>query len=357
MRRIGNTNHNPMLAHGTTIASGQSMYRVSQNSSTSTFTKLTANVPTPSSGTGVTGISWSNDGNFVAYLMSTPTAAQALWIYQRDGDRFTNISSLISAQPFTSGSCYGISWSPNNKYLTVTGTVAPFMVTYRHNSADNTFTVIGTGFTAVSGATNSCAWNPQGTSIAIGLGVTPWVNVYNFDQSTETFTKLTNPASAAAGAAFTVAWSPNGLKLAAGQNATPWLKVWDRSVNTFTVEATPGTTPGSIAYVHFTPDGTQLLAASQTTPYLRTYTVGATTLTYTASTLTGGNPAGGTCGGLNISADGKYIAMGCLVSPYMTIYKKTGNTTYIKLNTPDVIAANQPQGAPVWWPTSSTSPT
>ena len=355
MRRIGNTNHNPMLAHGTVTTSGQSMYRVSQSDTTSTFTKLTANVPAPSSGVGVTGIAWSNDGNFVAYIMSSPASAQGMWLYQRDGDKFTDISSKLSVQPFTSGSIYGISWSPNNKYLTVTGTVSPYIVTYRHNSADNTFTKLANP-TGPAGATNSCAWNPQGTSLAVGLGASPWVDVYNFDQSTETFTKLTSPASAASGYTITIAWSPDGLKLAAGQNATPWVKVWDRSGDTFTVETNPGTTPGSIAYVHFTPDGTQLLAGSQTTPYLRTYTVGTTTFTYVASTLTGGNPAGGTCGGLNISADGKYIAMGCLVSPYMTIYKKTGDTTYIKLNTPNVIATNQPQGAPVWWPTSSTSP-
>ena len=350
MRRPGLIHGSPTLAWPSGGTSAFSTYRVDQNATTSTFTKITSNQPSPSSGSFSTGAAWSPDGNFLAIIMA---ASQFLWLYQRDGDKFVDITSKLSAQPFSSGNAYGISWHPEGRYLTVSGSGSPYVATYRHNTADNTFTKLANPGTIPDAGSNSCAWNAQGTSLALGIGSSPWINVYNFAESTETFTKLTSP-SGAAGTGYSPAWNLTGTKLALGQNASPWIRVWDRSGDVFTGESAPATTPGSNCYIQFTADGTQLIAGSSTSPYIYPYTVNSTTLTYNTATFVGGNPGGNISGGINLSDDERYLAVGLYASPYFCVYAKNG-TTFTKLANPSSLPAGNTNGGPVWWPKSSTA--
>lgn len=56
------------------------------------------------------------------------------------------------------------------------------------------------------------------------------------------------------------------------------------------------------------------------------------------------SPAGGSWG-VSFSADGVYLAAGCVVSPYVTLYKRGANYSYAKLANPDVFPAGSATSA------------
>ncbi len=105
--------------------------------------------------------------------------------------------------------------------------------------------------------------------------------------------------------------------------------------------ANPSSLPGSTAYASaFSPDNVYFAAGDSNSPYIQIYKRSGDTFTKLANptSLPSAN-----VNGVSFSPDGMYLAAGHSGSPYITIYKRSGDT-FTKLTNPGTLPPNTPNG-------------
>lgn len=288
---------------------------------------------------------------------------------------FTKIPNPTTL-PATQGQT--VAWNPTNTLFAVGGSGSPVLRLYSFNGA--TFTLLSNPAIMPTGAVNGLDFSPDGTMLAVAHATSPFLTVYNI--SGTTFTKRTDPASTPVGGANGVAWAANNTHLAVGHGSSPFVSFYHVG-GLITKMPNPTTLPTGtvrgLSYDVENPSG-RFAVGYNTAPYLSAYTWDGTTYqksfdmantayayqvdysdTYLASsvfgtntvkiwgltgaaittiTLTGG--ASNFAYGVAWNADGNYLAIAHDLTPFVSVYSRSG-TTFTKLANP----ATLPTGSSV----------
>ncbi len=139
-------------------------------------------------------------------------------------------------------------------------------------------------------------------------------------------------------------FSPNGMVLAIGGEISPFLNIYVRSGDYFIKRANTSISslpPDEVMDLSFSPDGMYLAVAHNNSPYITIYkqSTGYPDYTYTKLNTPSSAqlpPDNANC--CAFSSDGNYLAVGHWNTPYMAIYKRSGDT-FTKLSNPSTLPA------------------
>ena len=144
--------------------------------------------------------------------------------------------------------------------------------------------------------------------------------------------KLSNPADLPTGSGNAISFSSNGSYLAVVHNDSPGIAVYKRSGDVFNkltgIETLPIAINGddeeyvSGNAISFSSDDTYLAVAHDGSPYLTVYKRSGDTFTK----LTGITAPAGNCYGISLSSDATYLAVAHYASPFITVYKRSEDT-------------------------------
>jgi hypothetical protein len=163
-----------------------------------------------------------------------------------------------------------LSWSHDNKLLTVAHETSPFISTYEVNN--NIFNKLSDPSVLPTGNPNDCKFTNDSRFLAVAHATSPFITIY--EKNNLTFNKLSNPVSLPTNTAFSCSWSPNSRFLAVGQLLSPFINIYERVDRAFTRLANPSTLPsGNGRDVGFSPNGKFLAVAHLSFPYLTIYEI------------------------------------------------------------------------------------
>jgi hypothetical protein len=286
------------------------------------FADVPSRLPYPATvpGGNGNGAAFSPDG---VYMSIASTTTPFINIYKRSGDNFTKL-----ADPATlpGSAARSVSFSPDNVYMSVTTDSTPFVTIYKRSG--DTFTKLTDPATLPASNGRAVSWSPGSLYMAVAHDTSPFVTIYK--RSGDTFTKLTNPATLPAGNGRGASFSPDGQYLSISHSTSPFVTIYKRSGDTFTKLADPATLPPNSGQgTSFSSDGVYLAVTNSTTsPFLTIYKRSGDTFIK----LTGGAASNGTDTALpntgtqpSFSPDGQYLAVGHSTTPFITIFKRTGD--------------------------------
>lgn len=164
-------------------------------------------------------------------------------------------------------------------------------------------------------------------SLLTDLGALPGLPAGNWDSS--------------GGVSYGAAWSPQGDHLAIGLFQSPFIHIYARTgAATFTKLSDPATLPADQGQQPaYSPCGRLLAVAHPTTPFVTIYKRAGDT--YTKQTNPGTLPTG-TGISCAFSSDGQFLAVAHDTSPYVTIYALaalSGTPTFTKISNPASLPA------------------
>jgi WD40 repeat protein len=164
---------------------------------------------------------------------------------------------------------------------------------------------------------------------------TPQLLVYT-NNGNDTFTDITaNIDTNVTQNAYSASWSPGDTQLAVGLGTSPFIAFFSRSGNNLTRLAAPATIPTfSVQCIEFSPDGNYVAGAGSSATIVYKNNLDGT---FTSLGALPSQPTSSLVYGCTWSADGKYLVMVSSSSPYLHIYKRTGDT-FAKLTNPTIPA-------------------
>lgn len=197
--------------------------------------------------------------------------------------------------------------------------------------------------TAPAGSTKSSAFSSDGTYLAMTGGTSPFIYIYK--RSGDVFTKLADPATLPPSGPQAVAFDATDTYLCVTTTAaSPNITIYKRSGDTFTKLADPVGAPGSVAYygATFSPDSTYLALATNTSPFIYIYKRSGDVFTKLAdpATLPPGAVNTSYPGCIAFDGTSTYLSIVTSTSPYITIYKRSGDV-FTKLADPATLPAGQ----------------
>ena len=212
-------------------------------------------------GNSIKTVSWSPDGRyFFASVSGSPTTAQAIVVYRRDGLTLTKIANPASGH--TEG-VSSASFTPDGAYLAVVAGFRWFAV------SDDGLVKLPNPAT-VPGNPTKCAWSPDGTYLAVTQAASPYILIYK--RIGNALYLLDNPATLPTGWGRGVSWTPDGVYLTVGHEVTPFITTYKRAGDTFTKLANPASLPGQrVPMCTWSPTGTYLVAHLAGSPYIAWY--------------------------------------------------------------------------------------
>lgn len=263
---------------------------------------------------------WSADSVYLAVGL-------ALTLYKRSGNVLTKLAPVDVAP---TGPVNGLAFSSDGIYLVAAHGVSPFVSIYKRTG--DSFAKLPDPLTLPGGGAQSASFTLDGQYLAIGSQTGPGVLVYK--RSGDSFTALAFPATAPA-TCYNVSFSDDGTYLFATGTATPFVFFYKRTADSFTKLADPADLPTAqiLPAAAMTRDGVYALAAQNTGLshfYKRTGDV--------YSRLSTLPPWGSVPTGIAWSQDGTTLAVGITASPYVQLFRRTGDTL-TSISAPDVLPA------------------
>jgi len=224
--------------------------------------------------------------------------------------------------------------------------------------------------------------DPSSLPEGVGLGVSfsqnepylaiahigsPFLSIYK--QDGDVFTKLLEPDVPPSSIGINTVFSPNGMYLAVATDLSPFIVIYKRNGDNFVKLSEPDIPPSDVEVISsnptvfmasdidFSPDSNYLAIAMRfknlatgDPPFIIIYKRDGDTFTKLPNPdvlpPTGGgsffnNPSGALS--TAFSANGDYLAVGHYKSPFVTIYKRNGDT-FTKLPDPSILPQNVPMG-------------
>lgn len=238
-------------------------------------------------------IVFSNDGKYAIAVANISTTPAALLTFNGDTVTVSYPFSKINSDE------YGIIASPsfsNDDNLVVIASTSGGPQIYRNNK-DGTFTYLSALVSTVGQAT-SYRFSPNGSHLFCTGGSSPYVNIWSY--TGETFTKLSNPAALPPNSATAVAISPDSVHFAVSHIGGDTITIYKRSGDVFTKLTKPDVLPTGGPY-------------------------------YTNSTG---------YDGIDFSSDGSYLAVAHATSPFITVWKRNGDS-FNKIPNPSILPTGQ----------------
>lgn len=198
------------------------------------------------------------------------------------------------------------------------------------------------------------SWSPTGRTLMGGFSATSYFKGFTFDG--ENFTLMAPPTSFTA-LIDSIDWAPNARFLSVCSAASPYLNVYAfTEPNFFAAISIPNPShipPNRCLNASWSPDGRMLAVSHFDSPYISVYKLNLNISNIALSTLTKISNPGilptGASSACSWSPDGKYLAVGHTVSPYLTVYKFNG-TTLTKIPGPTTDAPSDQAEGLSWSP-------
>lgn len=282
-----------------------------------TLTKQT-NPATAPTGT-VQNAGWLANGTL---LCVAHTTTPFVTIYSVSG---TTLTKLSDPATLPTGNARDCSFSPDGLFLAVAHTTSPFMTVYSitYAGATPTFTKVTNPATLPGGTTSyGVAWSPNSTYLTVSSGSSPFIQTYTHSGST--FTKIPDPATLPGSLTQSVSYDPTGAWLTTAESSTPFIRNYAVSGSTFTAQSNPAVLPaGSGQSISWAPSGAFVSVGHSTTPFFTTYSVSGSTFSKI------GNPStlpSGSCNGVGWSPDSNLLACATGNSPtYFGVWERSGS--------------------------------
>jgi WD40 repeat protein len=289
------------------------------------FTKIDDIVDMPQA--NITYLSFSSNADFLAVSQAV---SPYVLLFKRSGDTFTRLSDLYPALTTTITS---LDLSSDGTYLAVGQSVSPFLVLYKRSGRPDAFNQITDPATMPTASVLSVAFSPDDAYLAVLSGtLSSRTSIYK--RSGDTFTKLALESNDYAGNCIT--WSSDLSYLAIASSTGLVVLYFSSEILTkLTLPASNPAVSGS-SWVDFSPDGMYLVNGHGTSAhgYLNIFKKSGTGASTTYTTIA--YPANLPTATLFTSAsdDGKYI-VGCYSSsPYLVVLKKETDGTVMRLADP-----------------------
>ena len=269
---------------------------------------------------GANKCAFSPDGVFYAVALA---ASPYIAIYKRTGDNFAQIASPAT---LPTGLAWDVAFSADGSYLAVAHSSAPYVSVYLKSG--DSWVKLENLSGSVPGVARGVSFSPDGRHLAVAHTSSPYFSIYK--RNNNIFTKLANPASLPTGDSWCISFSSDGVYLAVGGNTFPRLVVYKRSEDTFTKIST-----SNIA----TSDAVLGMAFSPLADYLSVAigSAGVKNHKRSGDTFSGlpnlDSPPPGVSQDVCFSGDGLYLSVASGNNPYITNYKKNGDT-FTKLADP-----------------------
>lgn len=249
---------------------------------------------------------------------------------------WSNPAKLSDPSTLPTDDGYGCAWSPSGEFLCVSHATSPFFSIYQRSGVN--FVKLANPGTLPTGTGEGCAWSPNGEFLAIASTATPYIIIYQ--RNVSTFTKLTDPVTLPTGTVRSCVWSPNGELLVVGHDTSPYISIYQRSGTTFTKLSNPASLPdGGAGECSFSPSGDMFATSIRTGLGLNCvaiYQVQGNVFTKLVGAITDIAQANACA----FSPDGRYLAVGTDVSPYLFLYERSG-TTFTRLPDPSGVPTSE----------------
>lgn len=258
-------------------------------------------------------VGWSPDGTMLAVgLATTPYTA----IFTRDGDVFTSTGNSMFRVALPTGEARSVKFSPDGSMLAVAHINSPFMTVYERNVTDGLFYKIPNPTSLPAGHCYGCDWSPDSVHLALAHGQSgSGASVYK--RSGGTLTRLPSIIPSPTGSWGQAAFSPDGNYLAISTQNGLW--AYARSGDTFTNLGVSFSEP--IRALQFSFDSEYLAVTTNHGNRLALLRAdgGDFARTEPSAPLYSAQPYG-----LAWSPDGRTIACPIDTSPFVSVYRWTG---------------------------------
>lgn len=219
-------------------------------------------------------MAYSPDGKYLAITISS-SPYLLLYKIEEDGtktklDSTLGTGGLSEAIPASSGSC---TFSPDGNLLVVTCSSSPYLVAYKREG-DN-FTRLNTFNTLPANETTCCTFNNDGTRLVMGLNYTSPYNIC-YTVEGDNFTKSSFGVSTSYTPDVAIEYSSDGnyilLVDTRTQNIKPdVIKVKEDGSYTRNGISLTETVPGMMTGGSFSPNADYLAVSHRTSPYITVY--------------------------------------------------------------------------------------
>ena len=249
------------VAFSSLTASGTGLYIFKRSGNT--FTKL-ADPPVPP-GVNCWYLQWSPDGQYFAIF---DDAADKIWFYKRSGDAFSRITFNIS----TSGGAFV--WSPDGKYfvLSLSQMPGPQIIVYRRDG--ETFTQVATDPNMSTYFANVATYTPDGKYLMFTQADS---QVFVYEQNGDQFIRVPGFDQVPPSGARACVASPNNQYVAMTIGVSPGVYMYRKSGSSFVKLNLPGflpntspTNPG-VSDAAWTPDSRYIGFLLDAAPYFVCY--------------------------------------------------------------------------------------
>lgn len=289
-----------------------------------------------------------DDGSITASKLNVTSSATQIafrhsWDYSGSITRifpqfaWSNPLTISTINSIEANTAYGVCWSANGEFLFVANQTAANGISWYQKQGDN-FYRLGNPATMPTGQAFGIACTQNAEFVAVAHQTSPFVTIYQ--RSGRTLTKLANPVALPTGNAEWVDFSPNGEFLAVAHATSPFITVYQRSGTTFTKINNPATLPSlNATTVAWSPDNELLFICAGTSNnfiYQKslTYPGLVDTLTKLPDTIWSPSPSTVSAGAAAWSPNGRFLALGHVGSPFITIYERGANFSMTKLADP-----------------------
>ena len=276
----------------------------------------------------VRGMAWSSNRDYIA---TGQEGSPYLFIFKYDPDTrgITRLPNLTNAPP---GIVWGAGFDSEARTLAVAHSSSPFLTFYRRSEGSDIFQ----RYTGTSGTISSIGrdakFSPDDQYLAIAHFNAPYVAVFKRQPDGETFEKLPDSAfsTPVTGHAYASEWSPDGRFLAIGHSGNPFVTVYRKNPDdTFTKLDNPDVLPaGTVEGCTFSPGQDLLVVCTTNSPYLRVYDFDPDQGGMTRVPDSVNVAPSSTSHEVRFSSDSRFMAVAHDSSPFVTIYRRTGNRFY-----------------------------
>lgn len=210
----------------------------------------------PTIGAGCEDFTSDYDASYVAF------GSSGAYLMRRTDE--TNFSTILTLSSTDIGTAYGVALTNDGNYFAVGGSKTPYIKWYKKTGA-STFTALSSPATIPSVAIKSCCWSDDGTYLAISLLST---GIWIYKRNGDTLTKIANPSY--------MPKSPTYMKFDATGTylccctTTEGTIFYKRNGDTFTLMYSVQDmviSPG----IDISPDGKHIAIASTREPFLAVY--------------------------------------------------------------------------------------
>jgi WD40 repeat protein len=276
---------------------------------------------------------FSPDDKYLVVLQASSTYVN---VYKHTGDVFKKISNNFNSDPTVSTLGYQCAFSDDNMYVAVAcvgagGGVNAVNIFRRKDNFRKLLTDAPSWIPAggdIPGATPLCCdISSDGVYLAVGTGSSPYLYIYKND-GTGTFTKITAP-SVASGVSD-LKFSNNGNYLMASAGSQPYYYIFSRSSDTFSSMTLPISLPagGSGKCCSVSNDGVYFVGAGSHGGGYNQYHLFKRSSNVLTSLIAPVSFTTNQVEDCSFSADGKFLTMGLINSPYLCILGRESDTFY-----------------------------